>query len=96
MNSDLMIVEAMRNGLVLRVISVVVVTSVSPIVGIESGDAERTEEFLPRDQQSAPGVVGVEQLGCDGHTDGKIAPELVVAPGVAAVKRVFVDAGFVH
>ena len=69
MNSDLMIVEAMRNGLVLRVISVVVVTSVSPIVGIECGDADGAEQLLPRDHEGAQTDVAcakrVAEVDCD-------------------------------
>ena len=91
-----MIVESMGNRLVLRVVSVVVISPVSPVIGIESRHAEGTEQLLPGDLKGAPGVVGVEQLGCDGHTDGIITSELVVTPGVAAVKGVLIDAGFVH
>ena len=91
-----MIVEAMRNSLVVRVVVIVVVAPVRPVVGIESGDAEGTEELLPRDQEGAPSVVGAEQLGRHDHRDRKVAPELVVAPRVAAVQGVLVDAGLVH
>ena len=86
MSSDLMIVESMRNGFVLRVVSVIIIPPVCPVVGIESGDAEGTEQLLPRDHEGAPGVVGVEQLGRNRHTDAKVWPQLVVTPGVAAVQ----------
>ena len=86
MSSDLMIVESMCNGLVLGVVPVIVIPPVCPVVGIESGDAEGTEQLLPRDHEGAPGVVGVEQLGRNRHTDAKVWPQLVVTPGVAAVQ----------
>ena len=96
MCSNLMIVEAMSNGLVVRVVVIVVVAPVRPVVWIESGDAEGTEELLPRHHEGSPSVVGMEQLGRHGHRDGKVAPELVVAPRVAAVQGVFVNAGLVY
>ena len=94
--SNLMVVEAMRNGLVVRVVAIVVVAPVRPVVGIESGHAEGTEELLPRNHEGAPSVVVVEQLGRHDHRDRKVAPELVVAPRLGTIEGVFVDAALVH
>jgi hypothetical protein len=73
-----MVVATLGDVNIVRVVRVVVVTTVIGISSIESLDSEGTDDVCFSNSEGVESVLGSEELGGDSHSDGEVAPKLVV------------------
>jgi hypothetical protein len=90
------IIVAISDCRVVRVIAVVVVAAVVPVVRVQCCNTQRSQKFLLHNLQSFPSIFRVEQLRGNCHSDGEVAAQLVVTPGVSTAHGVLIDVSLVN